>query len=63
MPWSVSALAAVLGVARRPGQDIGRCDRCSDVRQFQPSEGARYLLHGTAVTCGKDVRGVRAENM
>lgn len=48
-------LARILSTVRRPGQDQGKCDRCSGVRQFTAEEGAVYLIDGTPVKCGENV--------
>lgn len=56
MTWGISALAAILHTIRKPGQDMGRCARCSDLRQISAKEGATYLLRKTPVKCGKNVR-------
>lgn len=55
MPIGRGILEGILKVVRRPGQDMGRCERCSHVRQFTAREGATYLLEGTSVRCGRNV--------
>lgn len=45
----------ILRAVRSPGQDMGRCDKCSHVRAFTAEEGAVYIIDKIPVTCGENV--------